>query len=100
VADGKGPDTRVRDVMNKGVKYFFEDETVEAVSRNMGDQQMRRPGWSAATSGWSASSRWATSPRRATAAAPARRSRASRGPAARTISSDGIRGHVPVTQWS
>jgi len=33
VADGKGPDTRVRDVMSKDVKYCFEDETVEAVSR-------------------------------------------------------------------
>ena len=42
VADGKGPDTRVRDVMSKDVKYCFEDETVEAVSRNMGDQQIRR----------------------------------------------------------
>ena len=42
VADGKGPDTKVRDVMSKDVKYCFEDETVEAVSRNMGDQQIRR----------------------------------------------------------
>jgi CBS domain-containing protein len=42
IADGKGPDTKVRDVMSKDVKYCFEDETVEAVSRNMGDQQLRR----------------------------------------------------------
>ena len=42
VADGKGPDTKVRDVMSKEVRYCFEDETVEAVSRNMGDQQVRR----------------------------------------------------------
>ena len=42
VADGKGPDTLVRDVMSRDVRYCFEDETVEAVSRNMGDQQIRR----------------------------------------------------------
>lgn len=42
VADGKGPDTAVRDVMSREVKYCFADETVEAVSRNMGDQQIRR----------------------------------------------------------
>ncbi|MGE0421552.1 MAG: CBS domain-containing protein [Reyranellaceae bacterium] len=42
VADGKGPDTKMSEVMSRAVRYCFEDETVEAVSRNMGDQQIRR----------------------------------------------------------
>jgi CBS domain-containing protein len=42
VAEGKGPDTRVRDVMSSDVKYCFEDEDTEHVAHNMGDQQIRR----------------------------------------------------------
>lgn len=42
VADGKGPTTKVRDVMTSDVKYCFEDEEVEHVSQNMADIQMRR----------------------------------------------------------
>src|SRR5262245_25320369 len=42
VAQGKGPDTKVRDVMSREVKYAFEDEDVERVARNMADIQVRR----------------------------------------------------------
>jgi CBS domain-containing protein len=42
VAAGKDPSTLVRDVMTADVKYCFEDETIEAVSRNMGQVQVRR----------------------------------------------------------
>ena len=42
VAQGKGPDTPVRDVMSKDVKYCFEDEDLEHVAKNMGDIQVRR----------------------------------------------------------
>ena len=42
VAKGKGPDTPVRDVMSKEVKYCFEDEDLEHVAKNMGDIQVRR----------------------------------------------------------
>ena len=42
VAQGKSPDTKVRDVMSQNVKYCFEDEDIDHVARNMGDIQMRR----------------------------------------------------------
>jgi CBS domain-containing protein len=42
VAEGKGPETKVRDVMSKEVKYCFEDEDVGDVARNMADIQVRR----------------------------------------------------------
>ena len=42
VAQGKGPDTPIRDVMTPGVKYCFDDEDTDHVLRNMGDQQIRR----------------------------------------------------------
>jgi CBS domain-containing protein len=42
VAEGKGPTTKVRDVMTSNVKYCFEDEELEYVSQNMADIQMRR----------------------------------------------------------
>jgi CBS domain-containing protein len=42
VAEGKSLDTPVRDVMSTEVKYCFEDEEVEHVTRNMGDIQVRR----------------------------------------------------------
>ena len=42
VAAGKGPDTPVREVMSKEVKYCFEDEDLEHVAQNMGDIQVRR----------------------------------------------------------
>jgi len=42
VAQGKGPATKVRDVMSDEVKYCFVDQQVDEVSRNMGDLQVRR----------------------------------------------------------
>ncbi|HWL81012.1 MAG TPA: CBS domain-containing protein [Roseomonas sp.] len=42
VAEGKGPDTRLREVMTPEVKYCFEDEDLDHVARNMGEQQLRR----------------------------------------------------------
>ena len=42
VALGKGPDTPVRDVMSKDVKYCYEDEDLEHVAKNMSELQVRR----------------------------------------------------------
>ena len=42
VAAGKGPDTRVGDIMSTDVKYCYEDEDTDHVAHNMGDQQIRR----------------------------------------------------------
>lgn len=42
VARGCGPDAQVREVMTDSVKYCFEDQSLEEVSRNMGDVQVRR----------------------------------------------------------
>lgn len=42
VAKNCGPDTKVRDVMTKDVKYCYEDEALGHVAKNMGDIQVRR----------------------------------------------------------
>jgi CBS domain-containing protein len=42
IANGKGPETKVRDVMTSGVKYCFDDQDVEEVAHNMADIQVRR----------------------------------------------------------
>lgn len=42
VAEGRGPDAKIADVMSREVKYCYEDEDSEAVLRNMGDIQVRR----------------------------------------------------------
>jgi CBS domain-containing protein len=42
VAEGKGPNTKVRDVMTKEIRYCFDDQDVEDVIHNMGDIQVRR----------------------------------------------------------
>ncbi|TAK84154.1 MAG: CBS domain-containing protein [Betaproteobacteria bacterium] len=42
VAAGKGPDTPVRDVMTRDIKYCFEDEGLDHVARNMAEQRVRR----------------------------------------------------------
>ena len=42
VAEDKGPDTPVAEVMTKQVLYCFEDESVDHVAQNMGEQQVRR----------------------------------------------------------
>jgi CBS domain-containing protein len=42
VAEGRSPDTKVREVMSNEIKYCFEDQSVEEVTRNMGEQRLRR----------------------------------------------------------
>jgi CBS domain-containing protein len=42
VAEGKGPDARIRDVMTTDVKYCFDDQEIEDVTLNMGEIQVRR----------------------------------------------------------
>src|SRR5262245_51812225 len=42
VAAGRGPDTPVRDVMSSEVLYCYADQSLEEVTRNMGDVRVRR----------------------------------------------------------
>ena len=43
IGQGKGPDTPVRDVMTTDtVLYCYEDEELDHVAKNMGDEQVRR----------------------------------------------------------
>ena len=42
IANGKGPNARVRDAMTEDVKYCFDDEDTGHVARNMADQRIRR----------------------------------------------------------
>jgi len=43
VAEGKGPDTPVREVMSsEKVLYCYEDEELDHVAKNMSQQQVRR----------------------------------------------------------
>lgn len=42
VAQGRGPDTPVREIMSADVRYCFDDQSVEEVARNMADIQVRR----------------------------------------------------------
>ena len=42
VAAGLPPDTPIRDVMTKEVRYCFENDDIEDVAENMGGIQMRR----------------------------------------------------------
>ena len=42
VAQGKGPETKVREAMTPEVRYCFEDEDLDAVVRNMGENKVRR----------------------------------------------------------
>jgi CBS domain-containing protein len=42
VAMGLGPDSLVQQAMTEDVKYCFEDQDLEEVTRNMGDIQVRR----------------------------------------------------------
>jgi CBS domain-containing protein len=42
VGQGKGADTKVRDVMTRDVKYCFEEDDVDEVCANMSDIQVRR----------------------------------------------------------
>jgi CBS domain-containing protein len=42
IAQGRGPDTKVREVMSEDIKYCFDDQDIEEVTRNMADIQVRR----------------------------------------------------------
>lgn len=42
VAQGKGCDTKVRTVMTEEVRYCYEEQEIEDVADNMGNQQLRR----------------------------------------------------------
>jgi CBS domain-containing protein len=42
VAEGRGPDTPVRDVMTDHVDYCYEDDDVDEVAMKMSDMQVRR----------------------------------------------------------
>jgi CBS domain-containing protein len=42
VAEGKGPDAKIRDVMSTDVKYCFDDEEIDDVLHNMGELKVRR----------------------------------------------------------
>jgi len=42
VAQGKGPDTPIREVMTEDVKYCYEDDDTQDVARNMAEIQVRR----------------------------------------------------------
>src|SRR5690606_28328015 len=42
VAQGRGPDTRVSDVMSSEIRYCFEDQSIDEVMQNMGDLRVRR----------------------------------------------------------
>lgn len=42
VAEGKGPETPVREVMTPDVCYIFEDESLRDAADNMGREQVRR----------------------------------------------------------
>ena len=42
VAQGRGPDTKVREAMTPDVRYRFEDEGLDDAVRGMGEQKVRR----------------------------------------------------------
>lgn len=42
VGAGKGPDTPIREIMSKEVKYCFEDDELDEVAENMADIKVRR----------------------------------------------------------
>ena len=42
VSEGRGPYTPIREVMSREVKYCFDDQSVDEVTRNMGDIRVRR----------------------------------------------------------
>ena len=42
LAEGKGPDAKVRDAMTDEVLYCFDDDDIQQVCQNMADIQVRR----------------------------------------------------------
>lgn len=42
VAEGKGPDTKIREVMSDGIAWAYEDDSVEKAAKIMSEWQVRR----------------------------------------------------------
>ena len=42
VAEGKGADTKVRNVMSEGIAWAYEDDSVEQAAKIMSERQVRR----------------------------------------------------------
>jgi CBS domain-containing protein len=42
IAEGKGPDAKVREVMSPGIAWAFEDDSVEKAAKIMSERQVRR----------------------------------------------------------
>ena len=42
VAEGKGPGTKVREIMTEGIFWAFDDDTVEHAAKLMSEHQVRR----------------------------------------------------------
>ena len=42
VAEGKGPGTKVREIMSEGIFWVFDDESVERAAMLMSEHQVRR----------------------------------------------------------
>lgn len=42
VAEGKGPDTKIREVMSEGIAWAYEDDSVEKAAKIMSERQVRR----------------------------------------------------------
>jgi CBS domain-containing protein len=42
IAEGKGPDTKVRDVMSEGIAWAYEDDSVDHAAEIMSERQVRR----------------------------------------------------------
>lgn len=42
VAQDRGPDTPVSEVMSREIKYCYEDQSIDEVTRNMGELRIRR----------------------------------------------------------
>lgn len=42
IAEGKSPETKVRDIMSDGIVWAYETDSLEAAARIMSDHQIRR----------------------------------------------------------
>jgi CBS domain-containing protein len=42
IAEGRGPDTQVRDVMSEGIAWAYQDESVDHAAEIMSELQVRR----------------------------------------------------------
>lgn len=42
IAEGRGPQTAIREIMSTDVKYCYDDQSVDDIARNMADIRVRR----------------------------------------------------------